>query len=285
VRSDLATACPTRRRAARAAGARILCTLALAAGLLLAPVASGDDAGDLLARRVHERVKGSDLTFTATMQLTERGRSARLRQLVVYRAHAESGAVSTLVRFTAPAELAGTGLLTLDPPDGAGNQWIWLPAFERVRRIESGRQGGRFVDSDFYFEDLRDRKVGADRHRIVARERVDGVPFDVLESLPVDPRTSTYLKRLSWIDVQTLVPRRVDLYEKRSDRPSKRLTVTRQEEIDHRWTAVDSTMTDLDSGHETRLLVDKVAWDRKLPADLFTPRTLEVEAIERGLRP
>ena len=44
-------------------------------------------------------------------------------------------------------------------------------------------------------------------------------------------------------------------------------------------------MTDLDSGHETRLRVDRVAWDRKLPASLFTPRALEDEATERGLRP
>lgn len=274
-----------RRWPPRAAGARVLHALALAAGLLLAPMAWGDEAGDLLARRVHERMVGSDLTFTASMQLTERGRSARQRQLVVYRAHAESGAVSTLVRLTGPADIAGTGLLTLDPPEGPGNQWIWLPAFERVRRIESGRQSGRFVDSDFYFEDLRDRKVGADRHRIVGRDLVDGAPCDVLESVPVDPRTSSYAKRISWIDTRTLVPRRVDLFGKLGDRPSKRLSVARQEEIDHRWTAMDSTMTDLDSGHETRLVVDKVAWNRKLPANLFTPRTLEDEATERNLRP
>ena len=69
--------------------------------------------------------------------------------MVLYRLSGEGGEVSTLIRFTEPADIAGTGLLTLDAADGESNQWIYLPAMQRVRRVDSNRKGGRFVNSDY----------------------------------------------------------------------------------------------------------------------------------------
>lgn len=257
----------------------------LAAGLLIGSAAGADDAGLALAQRVYDRPDGKDASSVVTMSLTEEGRSPRVRSMVLYRLSGEGGEVATLIRFTDPADIAGTGLLTLDAADGESSQWIYLPAMQRVRRVDSSRKGGRFVNSDYYFEDLRDRKPAMDTHRVIGQESIDGVACEVLESVPAEAGNSVYLRRVSWIDPVSLLPLRVDFYEKDAEQPAKRLDVAAREQVQGYWTVTDSTMTDLRSGHRTRLVVERIAYDRGLPARLFSSKALEDEAGEKEFRP
>jgi hypothetical protein len=260
-------------------------TMAVFASLLLAGQVWADAAGTELAQRVYDRPDGEDATYAITMTLTEKGRSPRVRKMILYRLDKKAGEVSTLIRFTEPADIEGTGLLTQDRADSDSNQWIYLPAMERVRRIDSNRKGGRFVNSDYYYEDLRDRQVGKDQHRIIGKESVAGVNCEILESIPTEAGNSVYAKRISWIDPVTLLPMRVDFFEKRLDQPSKRLLVTKQEKIQGYSTVVDSTLTDLGNGHETRLTLDRTVYDRHLPTKLFTSQVLEDKSAEKDYRP
>ena len=247
--------------------------------------ASANPAGTQLAQRVYDRPDGADVSTVSTMTLTESGHAPRARRLVVYRLDRGGGQVSSLIRFLEPGDISGTGLLTIDPAVGDSDQWVYLPAMQRVRRIASDRKGGRFVGSDYYFEDLRDRKVVQDSHRITGQETVGGVRCEVLESVPADPGNSVYRKRVSCIDTARLIPMRIDLFEKSADTPSKRWTLNRAEKVQGYWTVMDSTMTDLESGHETRLVVDKIVYDRGLPDDLFSTKALEDEVREARHRP
>ncbi len=259
--------------------------LALLAALALAASAAADEAGSRLAQRVYDRPDGDDATSAVTMTLTEAGHSPRVRNMILYRHSAADGEVSTLIRFTDPADIAGTGLLTLDAADGSSNQWIYLPALQRVRRVDSNRKGGRFVNSDYYYEDLRDRKPNMDAHRVLGRERIDGVECEVLESVPAEAGNSVYRRRLSWIDPESLLPLRIDFFEKDAAQPSKRLLVHKRERIQGYWTVLESTLTDLASGHQTRLAASRVLYDRGLPARLFSSQALEEERTEKEFRP
>lgn len=243
------------------------------------------DDGAKLAQRVYDRADGRDATSTLTMALTEEGKPARMRTMLLFRARGTGGQVATLIRFTDPADIQGTGLLTLDGSDGLSNQWIYLPAMQRVRRVDSNRKGGRFVNSDYYFEDLRDRKPSLDTHRLVGRERVGDTECDLLESIPADPSNSVYLRRVSCIEPKSLLPLRIEFFERKLAQPSKRLMVNKREQIQTYWTVMDSTLTDLATGHQTRLTVGRVLYDRSLPESLFTSRALEDERVEREFRP
>ncbi len=257
----------------------------LGAGLLIGSAAQADEAGLALAQRVYDRADGKDASSVVTMSLIAEGREARERSMVLYRASATDGEVSTLIRFTGPADIAGTGLLTLDEADGESNQWIYLPAMQRVRRVDSNRKGGRFVNSDYYFEDLRDRKPTMDTHRVIGQETIAGVACEVLESVPVEAGNSVYLRRVSWIDPVSLLPLRVDFFEKDAEQPSKRLEVVVRDQVQGYWTVMDSTLSDLRSGHRTRLVVERIAYDRGLPTRLFSSKALEDERGEKEFRP
>ncbi len=247
--------------------------------------AYADATGERLAQRVYDRPNGKDSTSLVVMTLQEKGRSPRDRKMLVYRLEKKAGEVTSLIRFLEPADIEGTGLLTQDKADGDSNQWVYLPAMERVRRIDSGRKGGRFVNSDYFYEDLRDRKVSQDEHRVVGQESIAGIACDMLESIPTDAGNSVYSKRISWIDPATALPMRVDFYGNNDAQPDKRLQLLKKEKNQGYWTVTDSVMTNLKTGHQTRLTVEKMLYDRRLPAKLFSTQTLEDESAEEDYRP
>jgi hypothetical protein len=253
--------------------------------LLSSLLAWADDAGDALARRIFDRPDGKDASSLVTMALIEKGKPPRMRQMVSYRLDKKAGEVASLIRFIAPADIDGTGLLTLDFPNKEAEQWIYLPALQRVRRIASDRKAGRFVNSDYYYEDLRSRSVEKDRHHIIGRAKVAGVDCEILESTPVDAANSVYLKRQAWLDLDTLLPMRIDFFEKDPNQPSKRWWQLKKAQINGFWTVMDSTLVDLGSGHQTRLIVQKIAYDRNLPENVFSTRALEDKSVEEKHRP
>ena len=246
--------------------------------------ASGDD-GSALAQAVSDRPVGANVSTRTQMDLTEKGRPARRRELVTYRVSKGRGASANLIRFLEPQDVAGTGLLSITNADGSSEQSLYLPALDRVRRISGDRKGGRFAGSDLYYEDLQERQPSKDRHRILGRETVAGITFDVLESSPIDPTDSVYKKRVSWIDPQTMLVHRVDYFERDEVQPSKRFELLASKRIQGYWTVTDSRVTDLGSGHVTRMVVDTVKYDRKLPAQLFSSKALADESLESDFRP
>lgn len=252
---------------------------------LVGATESPSQRGQALAQQVYDRPDGDDAASQGTMVLSEAGREPRVRQLYSFRREGAGGEIANLIRFTAPADIDGTGLLTIDHADGSSDQWIYLPALKRDRRIPSARRGGRFVGSDLFYEDLQDRKVEEDRHRWLRKESLEGIETEVLESVPIDADSSVYGRWLSWIHPETLIPMRVDFFRSGEQTPFKRLRVYKVERIQGYWTVIDSVMKDLESGHQTRVVNEKTVYDRNLPERLFTNRALQDPSIDQRYRP
>jgi hypothetical protein len=262
----------------------LLRRVVLAAAFGAASAWAADPATEL-AQQVYDRPAGRDITTVSRMELSEKGRAPRVRELVTYRIDRGRGEFATLVRFLAPKDIAGTGFLSVDKADSSNEQWLYLPALDRVRRIAGDRKGGRFVGSDIYYEDLQTRKPASDRHRITGKESIGGVACEVLESVPVDPANSVYRKRVSWVDPQTALVLRIDYFEKDETTPTKRWTMVSKKSVQGYWTVTESRVADLSAEHETRLIVESSRYDRKLPAKLFTSQVLADESLESGYRP
>ncbi len=258
---------------------------------LLLPLLAGafpafaDPAGDDLARRMYNRPDGKDQAARGLMALQQQNQPERVRRLYTYSRQNEQNDFWSLIRFTEPADIADTGLLSISLANGQEDQWVYLPALKRSRRIPTNRKGGQFVGSDFYYEDLQDRKPSSDSHRILGKETLEGTPTTVLESIPVDPSNSVYRKRISWVHEGILLPVRTDYYEESLDRPSKRFQMYRVQNIQGYWTVLDSVMIDLRTGHRTRLVTEQVKYDQGIPEDFFSSRSLENTRSEERYRP
>ncbi|HYD86927.1 MAG TPA: outer membrane lipoprotein-sorting protein [Vitreimonas sp.] len=127
----------------------------------------------------------------------------------------------SIVIFSAPADIEGTALLShariLEPDD----QWIYLPALHRVRRIASVNKSGPFVGSEFAFEDFTAQELGKFRYNFMRAENLDGVACDVIERFPLYQH-SGYRRQIVWIDQPTAQFRKIDFYD-RGDRHLKTL--------------------------------------------------------------
>ena len=135
----------------------------------------------------------------------------------------ESGAGDkSVITFDAPRDVAGTSLLShtkiLDPDD----QWLFLPALKRVKRISSANKSGPFVGSEFAYEDLVSQELDKYNYRFVGEETCGDLECYVVERLPLY-ENSGYTKQIVWWDKDEYRVQRIDFYD-RKDTLLKTLT-------------------------------------------------------------
>jgi len=253
-----------------------------------------EERGSALAEAVFRRTQGERVVTHQRMELLDPGREPRVRELYAFRRGTgdTEHAAASLIRFSAPADISGMGLLTIGDIASNSEQWVYLPARSMTRRIPSGQQGARFAGSDFFYEDLRDRDSKLDQHRWLGTVSLGGIETEVVASTPLDPDSSVYAKRLTWVDPERALALRVDYFSpiggsgsEPAAKPFKRYLVLDIAEIDGRPTVIESIMEDLQSGHRTRLINLSTSYDESIPDRLFTRRALEDAAIERNFRP
>lgn len=242
------------------------------------------DSGLELATAVSNRPDGDNAYSSGIMALIEKGHKPRLRQMNSFRLDVSNGNTLSLIRFKKPQDIKDTGLLTIDyDSEKDSDQWIFLPAVKKSRRISSKRKGGRFVGSDIFYEDLRDRRVSDDRHRIVNKEKLNGMQTIVLESIPSSKENSVYDKRMSWIHTKSLIPIRIDFYQNGVDKPIKRSLVKQFGKKQGFWTILKAVTQDLKSLHETHIQTNEIYYDQMIPSELFTQKYLEDPQREKEI--
>jgi len=171
-------------------------------------------AGDEIARRVNERDDGHQVSRAMAMELVEKDGSSRTRLTRSFRRDFGDERRSVLF-FEDPPNLKGTALLSFDyaQRNRQDDQWLYLPALRRSRRIATSERGRAFLGTDFSFEDMRkETRLSLDdyRWRTAGSEEVEGRRCWVLEGIPVDDATARQLGygRLRVdIDAEIFLPR------------------------------------------------------------------------------
>lgn len=122
----------------------------------------------------------------------------------------------SLIVFDAPADVNGTALLShaqiLEPDD----QWLFLPALKRVKRISSVNKSGPFVGSEFAFEDLTSLELNKFTYKHLRSETCGELTCDVVERRPRYPH-SGYTRQIAWIDQNVYQLRRIEYYDRRDE--------------------------------------------------------------------
>lgn len=275
----------------------LVCLTAIAATPLVAAEEasiSARERGQTLAEAVYHRPRGERVTMYQRMELLDPRRDIRVRELYAFRRNAIASrhVAASLIRFSAPADIADMGLLTIGEGDANSEQWVYLPARGMTRRIPSGQRGTRFAGSDFFFEDFHDRDTELDEHIWQGTASLEGIEVEIIASIPRDPGSSAYAKRLIWIDAERSLPLRVDYYAPTGatgsvpgTEPFKRYRVLSVANIEGHLTVTESLMEDLESGHRTRLVNLETRYDDSIPDRLFTRRALEDPMVDRSFRP
>ena len=186
-----------------------------------------------------------------------------------------------LLRFAEPADVRGTALLSIEHPDREDDQWLYLPALRKSRRISAGNRTDSFVGSDFTYEDLGAEEMDQYDYRIVREENLDGAAVYVVEATPNNEqrkRESGYSRRDIFVrkDIASIV--RIDYY----DRQQELLKVFRARDIQQvpstkTWRAQTIEMKNQKSGHTTVITYSPFVVNAGVNDDTFSSRELERE--------
>ena len=184
---------------------------------------ASNEKGIAIATEVDNRDKGwRDVTVEGKMTLKNKAGKESIRQFrstILEASSAGEGDLS-IITFSKPRDVRGTALLThskIEPDDDL--QWIFLPAVKRVKRISSSNRTGKFVSSEFSYEDLGSEEVPDNDHTWIEDRAClhDAKTIcAVVESRPKNKK-SGYSKRISFIDLDEYRVHQIDFYNRRGD--------------------------------------------------------------------
>jgi len=263
--------------------------IALAALLTLwGPAAAAQQlpTGREIAQRINARDEGVTARRHVTMELVDRSGYTRTRETVLFRRYAKGADGSAGEKWIAlfylgPPTIKDTAFLTHDYLESKrqDEQWLYLPALRRTRRIGLRDRGKSFLGTDLSFDDVRNEtKVTISDYtwKTLGTSEVDGHPCLTVEATPVDAETA---RLLGYSRVEFAVDREIWIVRKAEyeDLGGRHLKTSHQRDIrqiDGIWTPHAVTVTNHRTGHSTRFAYSEIAYGVSLPDDLFTERAL-----------
>jgi len=156
--------------------------------------------------------------------------------------------------FDTPRDVKGTAFLTFSHKVGDDEQWLYLPALKRVKRINSRNKSGSFMGSEFSYEDIASQEVEKYTYKYLREEELQGQAAFVSESYPVDAKNSGYSKRISWVDKAEYRLLKVEFYDRKKSL-LKTLTIDGyQKYLDKYWRADTMSIVNHQTGKSTTLI-------------------------------
>jgi outer membrane lipoprotein-sorting protein len=238
---------------------------------------AGSSAEELVDRS-RKRINAATTLTRSAMAVVARDGSVSNRIIDQYSKDSSRGENRVVVEFKHsgnPAGIINTRFLSIENRNGSNDQWIFLPALKKVRRIAVSEGSGSFVGTDFSYSDIAsaNRSAGLDTHRILREENLRGKLCYVIESVPRDS-SYQYSKMIQWIDKETLVNHKIDLYDKRGTHV-KTMEILEVKDVQGRLSPMVTKMSALTEGTSTTMTVERLEYDSNIPESVFTPRYLE----------
>lgn len=158
----------------------------------------------------------------------------------------------SIMVFDRPRDLKGTAILTFTHKLEADDQWLYLPALKRVKRLSSTDKSGPFMGSEFAFEDLASNEVEKYSYTYLGEDEIEGVPCFVVERVPVDPK-SGYTKQVTWVDQELYVLRQIDYYDRKKELLKTMYLLDYEQYLEHYWRPAVMIMDNHQTGKSTTL--------------------------------
>lgn len=261
--------------------AESLSVAAVAAGLLAATLV-GASSQALAATNAEEILKKSTQNIysqseesTYVMRLVETDGKETQRKMRLWFKRGGPDSAKLLIKFQEPADLRGTGLLSILDKDKPADQWMYLPALKKTRRIKGGNENESFLGSDFTVGDLTSIDEDAKRYAYAMTDETSGDCYVITGSprAGVDAKSLPYSKKVLEVRKDNLMTRKVSFFNQ-DGQLQKVMELKKIHKNGQGWVADQMEMKDLLSSHSTILEVRNR--DEKAPSDsMFTQSALE----------
>lgn len=240
--------------------------------------------GEEVAAHINSRDEGKAVSRKLSIEMRDKRGKVRNRETMSYRKYF-AAEKRTVIFYLAPKNIKDTAFLTYDynDPELEDNQWLYLPALRKVRRISASDRGDYFLGTDMTYEDIKleTRVSTADfNFQTIGTCDANGKPGLQIEGTPKTKeiaRELGYSKTRSCVDNEIWMIRTSQFWDIKGNL-LKTVTISNIEQIQGIWTQQNIDVENHKTGHSTGLAFSEVDYQSPVPDDIFT-----TNAIKRGL--
>ncbi|KZX78616.1 hypothetical protein A3715_10130 [Oleiphilus sp. HI0009] len=215
-----------------------------------------------------------DSTADMTMTLRNKQGEESIRSLRVKSLEVEDDGDKSMTIFDEPKDVRGTALLTFSHKTEADDQWLFLPALKRVKRIASRNKSGPFMGSEFAFEDLSSQEVEKYTYNYLNDEACGDLECFVVERTPTD-KYSGYTKQIAWIDQTEYRVIKIEFYDRKKSLLKTLDFKGYQQYLGQYWRPEMMLMQNHQTGKSTDLTWSNYAFQTGLADGDFTKNNLK----------
>ncbi|WP_428034542.1 outer membrane lipoprotein-sorting protein [Amphritea sp.] len=251
--------------------------LLMAVTLLSGPVVAQtpEERGLEIAKEVKLRDFGwADMQAEMLMVLRNKQGEESVREIRIKSLEQEGDGDKSLTIFDKPLDVKGTAFLSFSHPLEADDQWLYLPALKRVKRISSRNKSGPFMGSEFAYEDLSSFEIEKYSYKYIKDEPCEGGTCFVVEQYPVD-KDSGYTRRVAWIDQDHYRVWKVDFYDRKNSLLKTLSFKGYQQYLNRYWRADLQQMQNHQNGKSTELKWSGYQFQAGLDDSDFNKNTLK----------
>jgi outer membrane lipoprotein-sorting protein len=209
-----------------------------------------------------------------TMILRNRNGEESTRQIRNQTLEVSDDGDKSLVIFDQPRDVKGTAFLSFTHKAGPDDQWLYLPALKRVKRISSNNKSGPFMGSEFAYEDISSQEVEKYTYKYIKDEVYEQQDCFVIERYPVDEK-SGYSRQVVWFDKEHYRTLKIDFYDRKNDLLKTLTHHGYQRYLDKFWRSSKMVMTNHQTGKSTDLLWEKYEFATGLSDSDFNQNSLK----------
>ncbi|HIF54087.1 MAG TPA: outer membrane lipoprotein-sorting protein [Methylococcaceae bacterium] len=215
-----------------------------------------------------------DTKATLNMRLIDRTGNESLRSLKIKTLEVVNDGDKSLIIFSTPRDIKGTAFLSYTHALVSDEQWLYLPALKRVKRISSSNKSGPFLGSEYAFEDLTSFEVAKYNYKYLRNETIEGIACYVLELIP-NYKHSGYTRELIWIDQARYIAIKVEYYDRKESLLKTQTFKNYKQYLNQYWRAGEQVMTNHQNGKSTELLWEDYQFGMGLTDRDFDKNTLK----------
>jgi len=237
--------------------------------------ATPEEEGLRIAREIDRRDSGFvDNTASMKMILRNRHGQESKRTIRTRTLEVTGDGDKSLIIFDSPRDIKGTAFLSYTHVKGQDDQWIYLPALKRVKRIASNNKSGPFMGSEFAYEDISSQEVEKYTYKYLKDDTLNGADCFVVERIPAD-KNSGYTKQIVWIDKAKYIPEKLEYYDRKGSLLKTLTLHDYKQYLDKFWRADRMEMVNHQTGKSTTLLFSEYKFKTGLSEKDFNQNVLK----------
>lgn len=227
-----------------------------------------------VAKKSYERVSGYGSSISQTTMILKNAEGVEnTRKMEIKKLEGEDGDKS-LITFLYPRDIKDTKLLSFEKIGEDDEQWLYLPALKRVKRISSSNKSGSFMASEFSYEDISSQNYNNYTYECEAKKvTLEGVEQFKITRVPKD-ENSGYKKQIIYVDAQTYLAKSGEYYDKQG-RLLKEVSFLEYEKLEGIYRVKRMQMRNVQTKKSSLLIWDKDSIKLSLSQKEFSKRALK----------